>query len=97
MSTDELINAVMEWGNKHDLHDPKAQMNKVTEEIGEIASEVSRNNYGPDFRDAIGDSLVTIIILAAMSGNDPRECLQLAYDTIKDRHGKTVNGTFVKE
>lgn len=97
MTTDELINAVLDWGDEHDLHDPKAQLNKVIEEVGEIAHEVSRNRYGEDFRDAIGDSLVTIIILAGIVGQDPRSCLLEAYNTIKDRKGRTAKGTFVKE
>lgn len=97
MTTDELINAVLGWGNEHDLRDPKAQLNKVIEEVGEIAHEVSRNRYGEGFIDAIGDSLVTIIILAGIAGQDPRICLLEAYNTIKDRKGKTTNGTFVRE
>lgn len=97
MTTDELINAVLDWGEEHDLHDPKAQLNKVIEEVGEIAHEVSRNQYGEDFRDAIGDSLVTIIILAGIASQDPRSCLLEAYNTIKDRKGHTANGTFVKD
>lgn len=97
MITDELIDAVMEWGEAHNLHDPKAQLNKVIEEVGEIAHEVTRNKYGADFDDAIGDALVTIIILANIGGNDPRECLALAYNAIKNRKGHTENGTFIKE
>lgn len=97
MTTDELINAVMDWGVEHYLHDPKAQLNKVIEEVGEIAHEVSRNRYGEDFRDAIGDSLVTIIILANIAGQDPRSCLLEAYNTIKNRTGHTENGSFVKD
>lgn len=97
MNTDELIDAVLEWGEKHNLHDPKAQLNKVIEEVGEIAHEVSRNNeHSAAFDDAIGDTLVTVIILANIGGNDPRECLALAYNAIKDRKGETKNGTFVK-
>lgn len=98
MNTDELIDAVMDWGEAHNLHDAKAQLNKVIEEVGEIAHEVCRNNENSAaFDDAIGDALVTIIILANIGGNDPRECLALAYNAIRDRKGKTENGTFVKE
>ena len=97
MNTDELIDAVMAWGEEKGLDDPKAQLNKVIEEVGEIAHEVTRNKYGADFDDAIGDALVTIIILSNIGGNDPRECLALAYNAIKDRKGHTVSGTFVKE
>ncbi|WP_299032372.1 MazG-like family protein [uncultured Anaerococcus sp.] len=44
-----------------------------------------------------GDILVTLIILAQQLDLDPVECLELAYNKIKDRQGKTINGTFVKE
>ena len=97
MTTDDLINAVREWGVEKGLDDPKAQLNKVIEEVGEIAHEVSRNRYGEDFRDAIGDSLVTIIILANIAGQDPRACLLEAYKTIKNRKGHTESGSFIKE
>lgn len=97
MNTDDLIDAVLQWGRDKELYDPKAQLNKVIEEVGEIAHEVSRNQYGADFDDAIGDSLVTILILADIGGNDPRECLALAYNAIKNRKGHTANGTFVKD
>ena len=97
MTTDELINAVLDWGKDKGLDDPKAQLNKVIEEVGEIAHEVTRNRYGEDFRDSIGDSLVTIIILAGITGQDPRGCLLEAYNTIKNRKGVTENGTFVRE
>lgn len=97
MSNDELINAVLQWGVDKGLNDPKAQLNKVIEEVGEIAHEITRNRKSVELKDAIGDSLVTIIILSGICGFDPMECLKLAYDEIKDRGGKTENGTFVKE
>lgn len=97
METDELIKNVIRWGRDKDLNDPKAQLNKVMEEVGEIAHEVSRNRYGKEFRDAIGDTLVTVLILADIAGARPMACLGLAYREIKDRKGKTENGTFVKE
>ena len=97
METDELINNVIKWGRDKGLNDPKAQLNKVMEEVGEIAHEVSRNRYGKEFRDAIGDTLVTVIILADIASAIPMGCLELAYREIRDRKGKTENGTFVKE
>ena len=96
MSTDELIKAVIDWGREKGLDDPKAQLNKVIEEVGEIAHEVTRNRYGIDFDDSIGDALVTIIILADIVGADPMDCLARAYYTIKSRKGHTESGTFIK-
>ena len=95
--TDELIKNVIKWGRDRELTDPKAQLNKVMEEVGEIAHEVTRNRYGKEFRDAIGDTLVTILSLADIASARPMACLQLAYREIRDRKGKTENGTFVKE
>lgn len=97
METDELIKKVIMWGRSKELNDPKAQLNKVMEEVGEIAHEVTRNNYGKEFRDAIGDTLVTLIILADITSARPMACLELAYKEIKDRKGKTEDGTFIKE
>lgn len=96
MDTDTLINEIIKWGKEKGLNDSKAQMNKVIEEVGEIAHEVSRNKNGAEFNDAIGDSLITIIILASINGKDPRKCLEDAYNEIKNRKGRTENGTFIK-
>lgn len=45
----------------------------------------------------MGDIFVTLIILCDQLSLDPVECLYKAYEKIKDRKGKTINGTFVKE
>lgn len=99
----EKITDIIQWGRNKGLDDPKAQLNKVIEEVGEIAHEITRNHYDLDaleqpdeLYDAIGDALVTIIILADILNIDPVTCLDIAYDAIKDRSGKTENGTFVK-
>lgn len=45
----------------------------------------------------MGDIFVTLIILCDQLNLDPVECLFKAYEKIKDRKGKTIDGTFVKE
>ena len=50
-----------------------------------------------ELKDAIGDVLVTIIILATQLGLDTEECLLHAYNEISGRIGKTINGIFVKD
>lgn len=45
----------------------------------------------------MGDIFVTLIILCKQLGIDPVVCLEMAYDKIKNRKGKTIGGTFIKE
>lgn len=95
---DDIVYKVIEWGREHGIDNPVMQALKVNEEVGEIATEITHDRlHGPDMVDAIGDSLVTIIILADILGYNPVDCLQKAYDVISKRKGKTVDGCFVKE
>lgn len=93
-----LMEATKKWGEDKGLNDCKAQLNKVIEEVGEIAHEITRNNYdSEELTDAIGDTLVTIIILANILKREPVECLAEAYKEIAHRTGRTESGTFIKE
>lgn len=103
ISSMATVTDVIQWGRNKGLDDPKAQLNKVIEEVGEIAHEITRNHYDlealeqPDeLVDAIGDALVTIIILADILNMDPMACLEEAYMAIANRKGVTEDGTFVK-
>ena len=100
----EVITDIIQWGREKGLDDPKAQLNKVIEEVGEIAHEICRNHYNskgvdqPDaVYDAIGDSFVTLLILADILNMDPITCMEVAYQEIKDRKGETKDGCFVKQ
>lgn len=95
----KLVEATKRWGRAKGLNDPKAQLNKVLEELGEIAHEITRNKYedNKELEDAFGDTFVTLIILADMLGYDLFAALEVAYCEIAGRKGKTENGTFVKE
>jgi hypothetical protein len=50
-----------------------------------------------EFIDAIGDMVVVLTNLAALEGVKIEDCVVSAYDVIKSRKGKMINGTFVKE
>lgn len=98
LSAEELVILVKEWGVKHGITNPFTQYAKVIEETGEIAHELTRGNYKTlAMYDAIGDTLVTLIIFADILEIDPLEALREAYEEIKGRTGHTVNGGFVKE
>ena len=94
----ELVKLIEKWAREKnlDIAEPEKQMLKVVEEVGEVAAALARNNKN-DLRDGIGDVVVTLVILAMQNDMDLYECLYQAYNEIKDRKGKNVNGVFVKE
>ena len=57
----------------------------------------SEEYWEGEVKDGIGDTLVTIIILAEMLGMDTVDCLNEAYNVIKGRTGKMIDGLFVKD
>lgn len=95
---DQLVEQVQQWSIDKDLHNgnPDRQALKFYEEAGEVAAALSRGNLEA-LKDGIGDTVVTLIILAQQHDMTLQECLQFAYDEIKGRKGKTINGTFIKE
>lgn len=96
---DELMDCVGSWAYDKDLlrfANAHKQMCKVIEEVGETSSALLKNNMD-DIKDGIGDSFVTLIILAKQVGLDPTECLESAWNEIKNRTGSTINGTFIKD
>ena len=95
---DQLVEQVQQWSIDKDLHKGNSdrQALKFYEEAGEVASALSRGQMDA-LKDGIGDTVVTLIILAQQHDMTLQECLQYAYDEIKGRKGKTINGTFIKE
>lgn len=66
------------------------------EELESFSGETVFNS-NEEIKDALGDILVTIIIGAELQGLKLEECLESAYNVIKNRSGKMVNGQFVKD
>ena len=99
MTFESLQDAIIQWGYVRNIISTKntpKQFMKVTEELGELAEGINKDNQG-QIKDSLGDILVTLIILSRDLDVDLLDCLRGAYDVIKDRTGKTVNGVFVKE
>lgn len=95
----ELFESVRQWGRDKGIvfeGNETRQMLKTVEELGELASALSKNKP-EEIRDAYGDIIVTVIVGAACRGINAEDCLQEAYDVIAKRTGKSVNGTFVKD
>lgn len=93
----ELVEKVEKWSSDKGLHesDPKSQFLKVAEEFGEIGAAMARSD-DHELKDAIGDVIVTLIILAQQNGTSVEECLGQAYGEISGRTGKMIDGVFVK-
>ena len=99
MTFESLQDAIIQWAYERNIVNAKntpKQFMKVTEELGELAEGINKDNQG-QIKDSLGDILVTLIILSKDLDVDLLDCLRGAYDVIKDRTGKTVNGVFVKE
>ena len=79
-----------------DKAEPSKQALKFFEEACEVAAALARDDMD-EFKDAVGDTVVTLIILAQQKGYTLQECLQTAYDEIKNRTGKMVDGVFIKK
>lgn len=109
MNFEELKTKVEQWANDKDLlHEENAdkQFMKFIEEVFEFKSEMDVYFDGAEtlkslnkgyMEDEMGDIFVTLIVLCNQLGIDCIECLNMAYDKISKRKGKTVNGLFIKE
>jgi NTP pyrophosphatase (non-canonical NTP hydrolase) len=92
----DLIRA---WATNKGIYksgDSKTQYIKLMEEAGELAQAILKNDE-PEVIDAIGDMVVVLTNLAKLRGHNIEDCICSAYDVIKSRQGKMVNGTFVKQ
>lgn len=99
MTYEALQDEIITWAYERNIVNAKnthKQFMKVTEELGELAEGINKDNQG-QIKDSLGDILVTLIILAQDLNFDLLDCLNSAYNVIKNRKGKTINGVFVKE
>ena len=94
----KLTSAIKLWSVDRNLHtqDPTKQALKSLEELGEMAKALLKNDQ-EELIDAVGDTYVTLVILCQQLGIELSDCVNVAYNEIKDRRGKLVDGTFIKE
>jgi NTP pyrophosphatase (non-canonical NTP hydrolase) len=90
---------IRDWATQRGLYekgDIKTQTIKLGEEFGELSQAVLSDKKA-DIKDAIGDMVVVLTNLAHFKGLRIEDCINSAFNEIKDRKGKMNNGTFVKE
>ena len=95
---EDITELIKKWAVDRNVvsGDVKSQMVKLLEEAGELAEGINKNKQDL-IVDSIGDVYVVLVILCMQLGLDINDCIKVAYEEIKDRKGKLVNGLFVKE
>ena len=95
---EDITELIKKWAVDRNVvsGDVKSQMVKLLEEAGELAEGINKNKKDL-IVDSIGDVYVVLVILCMQLGLDINDCIKVAYEEIKDRKGKLVNGLFVKE
>jgi len=89
---------IRDWADERGLYDKgdtKTQFCKLMEEAGELGRAILKED-DMEFMDAIGDMVVVLTNMAMLGGTSIETCIDVAYGEIKNRKGKMVNGTFVK-
>ena len=90
---------IREWADERGLYengDTKTQALKLVEEVGETCRAILKNDF-EETVDGIGDCVVVLVNLSELMGVSIETCIAAAYDEIKDRKGKMVNGTYKKD
>ena len=97
-SSGSVYDNIRAWATDKGIYksgDSRTQYIKLMEEAGELAEALLKNDE-TEVIDAIGDMVVVLTNLAKLRGHNIEDCIASAYSVIKDRQGKMVNGTFVK-
>ena len=113
MSTYQYLeNEVEIWARNRGIvqnSTPLAQARKTLEECGELIEAAAHVHaahpadsmlpvWRNEYRDALADVLITLIVGAACADVNLTECLEEGYETIKNRKGYLrPDGVFVKE
>jgi NTP pyrophosphatase (non-canonical NTP hydrolase) len=93
---------IIRWATDRGIFDAthgstrKRQADKTQEELNELFEAIDDAKI-TSAMDAIGDIFVTLVIQAHMWNMSIDECIEAAWQEIKDRKGKMINGLFVKE
>ena len=100
MSYAELEMKVVQWSEARKIipnSTPMAQSIKACEEINELVDALRDGNKAEAI-DAVGDTVVCLINVCALLDVNLTDCLEAAYEQIKNRKGHMNDqGIFVKE
>ena len=92
-----LEQQIIDWHNARNLIEGSTdhqQFEKLLEEVEELRVNIE---HSQDFSDDVGDILVVLINLCERHNLTLTDCMNVAYNDIKYRTGKMVDGIFVKD
>lgn len=90
---------IRDWAKERGIYEKgtlNGQFIKLIEEVNELKEGIENEN-DEEIIDAIGDCVVVLTNLANFIDVDIEDCINSAYNEIKNRKGKMINGTFVKD
>lgn len=88
---------IIQWHHDRNLihgSTDKDQFCKLVQEVGELSDNICK---GQSITDDIGDILVILINIAERNGLSLANCMEAAYEDIKNRKGRMVDGVFIKD
>jgi NTP pyrophosphatase (non-canonical NTP hydrolase) len=91
--------AIWGWATDRNLIEGstiEGQLAKLYEEFLELKQAIAKHD-SRETQDAIGDMVVVLTVICEKFDLSLRYCMSAAFDEIKDRKGRMVNGQFVKE
>ncbi|WP_203639906.1 MazG-like family protein [Levilactobacillus wangkuiensis] len=94
----DYVKSIEAWAKNRGLDKSSSdkQLIKLVEEVGELA-EAHNKEWRDNQIDSLGDIFVVLTIYALQNGLRIDDCVKEAYNTIKDRDGKIIDGVFVKK
>ena len=94
---EQLVKNIIQWHYDRNLIDgatDKDQLAKLVQEMGELSDSICKEK---DVKDDIGDMIVVLLNIAERNNVTLEECLEQAWEDIKDRKGRMVDGIFIKK
>jgi len=99
MSYADVEMKIIQWSEQRRIipnSNPESQLLKAVSEIGELADATIKKDREA-IVDSVGDVMVCLINYCALQDINLVECMEIAYDQIKNRRGRLLpNGVFLK-
>jgi len=100
MSYADIEIKIIQWSEARKIipnSNPETQLLKAMSELGELAdATIKKDKDG--IVDGVGDVMVCMVNYCALQDINLVDCMQVAYDAIKNRRGTLLpNGLFVKD